>query len=144
MCHASVTSDCGSGTGSDHQHRIHEAEDRGIGADAEREGEDREDTEHFVRRQHAHAVAQVLPELFEQCPAPCRARVFTDDRQITQVQASRTTRLVDRHTVDPAILGFLVEMKLQFFLKIGFFPIASQEPHQLAQERGHGVSTPPD
>ena len=52
------------------QNRIHEAEDGGVGADAERERNGRDRGEQRIRSHGPQAIAQVLQELLPKCPGP--------------------------------------------------------------------------
>jgi hypothetical protein len=126
-----------------HQQRVHEAEDRRVRADAERQREDREKAERLVGDEHAHAVAQVLPELLDERPRPRRARVLAHDREVAEVASSGAASVVEGKTVGDALVGFLVEMELQFFLELGVLPATASQPAQFAQERVH-LSTPRD
>ncbi len=53
---------------------IHHAEDRGIGADAEREREDGEESEARRPQQGARTIAKILGEILQATPAPGIAR----------------------------------------------------------------------
>ena len=122
------------------QDRVHEAVDRRVGADPQRERERGQRREQAVLDHRPQAVAYVLRQLFEQDPGPQRARVLLQQRDITQVAARRPPSLVVGQPVGEAFICFLRQMELQLLAEIVFLAPPLQPPRELAKERGHRSS----
>ena len=68
------------------QDRIHEAVDRTIGSDAQREREQSESAENSIAEHCPHTVAEILDELFQQNPAPDGTSVLLHNCGISQFE----------------------------------------------------------
>ena len=81
------------------QDRLHEAEDRGVRADAEREREHRDGGPARRPAQQADALANVLGHCLERGEAPHLHLVFPDRRDVAELSKGRVARVVCRHAV---------------------------------------------
>jgi hypothetical protein len=119
------------------QDRIHEAVDRGVRTDAERQREHGKAGERPVVQHRAHGVPHILPELFEPGKRPDGAHVFLHQRQISQIAARGAFRFVPGQPVRFGSIGFFLEVKLQLFADLLFLTAARDPPTQFVKERIH-------
>ena len=91
------------GKRSQHDH-VEQAEDRGVGADAEGKGEDGDEGEARAGGEHAQAVAQVLREVLEGGLPAGGTDAVLDGVGAAHLNARRTGGLVGRHA--GAAFGF--------------------------------------
>ncbi len=114
------------------QHRVHDAEDRGVGADGETEDQHRRRREAPV----AHQAAEPLPCVaHERVPRAGPARVaacFLDLLDAAEQPPRLEPRLFPGQTARVQALGFAIEMQLQLFAEIGFASIAEDDRSQPA------------
>ena len=119
------------------QERIHEAIDRRVGSDAERQRQNRQHAERLVGCHRAKAVAAVLRQLFQPGPSPRGARLLLYQGDVSDVAARGAARFFAGQSLGLALFGFLIEMKLKFVAEILFLPAAVQQRSQLLKERAH-------
>ena len=123
------------------QHRVHDAEDRGVGADGEAEDQHRRRGEAPI----AHQAAEPLPRVaHERVPGPCPARVaavFLDLLDAAEQAARLEARLLARQAARLQALDLAIEMELQLFAQICFAAIAEDDRSQPAAQdvpQAHG------
>ncbi len=75
------------------QHRVDQAEDGGVGADPQREGQDGDGGESRIVAQHARGIAQVLQQVFDGGPAPSLARDLPPEGGAAELQVRRAVRV---------------------------------------------------
>ena len=116
------------------QHRVHEAEDRGVGADGEAEDQHRRRREPPI----AHEPAEPLPRIaHERVPGagPARIAAVLLDLLDGAEQASwLKARLVARQAAGLQALGLAFEMELQLFVQIRFAAAAENERSEPAAD----------
>ena len=123
------------------QDRVHEAVDRRVRADSERERHGGQQREHAVLEHRPQAVPDVLRQLLEQDPRPQRARVFPQERHVAKVAARGPSRLLFRQSVGLAFIRFLGKMELQLLAELVFLAPPLHPPCEFSKERGHRPSS---
>ena len=117
------------------QHRVHEAEDRGVGADGEAEDQHRRRREPPI----AHEPAEPLPRIAHQrVPGAAVPRASRQSSLICSTPPNRRhglkARLVARQAAGLQSLGLAFEMELQLFVQIRFAAAAENERSEPAAE----------
>ena len=116
---------------------VDDAEDRRRQPDAEGERDHSREGETRSARKRPGRVPKILTGLFQHDPAPRGARVLRDERDIAEVAPGRHSRLLVVQASRLALVGFLSQVEVQFFTKVGFFPAPPDPPTQLAKKHGH-------
>ncbi len=125
------------------QHAVDDAEDRGVGADAERQREHGDDREAGRARQSANRVARVLRELVQPLAAPHVARDFANGRDIAEVAARVATRVARRLAARDAVLHIHLEMRSNLGVQLGVSRAAALPPHGHTSSGAAGGSKSP-
>src|SRR5580692_10353302 len=107
---------------SSQHNRIDDAENRGVGADAEREREDGCGSESLVGRESAQRIAHVLREVVPKSPSPDAAALLAQQRGVAELALCQSFRTFLR--------GAQIQMQAHLFRQI-VFPLlaAKQLPH---------------
>src|SRR5262249_3923049 len=90
------------------QHRVHDGEDRGVGADAEREREDGDGREARPREQRPHGIANVAHEAIMQCGilnAACGIRNFLPSYSAFRISHSASLYSCRSTTIGSTVLA---------------------------------------
>ena len=121
------------------QDRVHEAVDGGVGSDAEREGQDGEDTESLAARHRAQRVAQVGSEGVEPGDDPD----FPGELAGPHGVAELPLRAHGGGFVSEALAAFLglehLAVEVHFLRQLFLEAVAAEEETQLVEEPGpHG------
>src|SRR6185503_1830008 len=95
------------------QHGVDHAEDRGGGADAQRQRETRGQRKSGYPAQAAHAVAEVPPRVFQEHQSNLIAREFLGGLDATKPDERLPSRLARRHAETSVLFDLLLEMKAQ-------------------------------
>ena len=133
------------------QHAVHDAEDRGVGADAERERDDRGERERRCGAKLSHRVADVVPEVVHDVAPPLRgfdvaidgadvaARVVEVSEFADGLSASRVGRVPER---DEGVDAH-VEMKAELLVDVvANLPRgAPRQSKEALSARGHAGSS---
>jgi hypothetical protein len=121
-----------------HPDRVHQLEDRGVGAGAEREREDGDDREGRVLQQDAHAIPKVLPCAVDEPERIHVVDVLTDVGPVAEPQMGLSPRFVCRHAAGDVVVDLVGQVVLQL-------PGAFLVPARTAEEAGpgHDASTAP-
>jgi hypothetical protein len=109
------------------QHRIHDAKDRGVDADSERERENRDRGKAGIFKQHADRVTNVLPKSFERGEGPKLAANFLQKRNIAEAAAGSGASFFGPGALGAIFLGTHGEMELQLFFQIAIEPSADDQ-----------------
>ena len=96
------------------QHGVDDAEDRGIGADAERQGQQDDGGVGRVLSQVAERESDVLRHHVDRAHAPRLATVVLDQGDAAEVLTGRVARRVGRHPAGDERLGLELEMVAEF------------------------------
>jgi hypothetical protein len=99
------------------QRRVDNREDGGVGADAERQGEQRRGRESRSAREHPHRIAEVLHQHVNRGNAALIAPGLGNLGGAAQRQAGRPRRLEIRQPARAMLLLQHVAMELQFFFQ---------------------------
>ena len=102
------------------QHRVHDAEDRGVGADGDAEDQHRRRREPPVAHEAPQSVSRIA---HERIPGTGPARIagrFLDLLDAAEQPPRLEARLLARQAGRLQTLGLAFEMELQFFVQIGF------------------------
>ncbi len=94
-------------------HRIQELEDRRVGADAERQRQNRDERERGIQTQQAQAMAHVLHDCFERGDGVHAIDLLADARRVAELAPRGEPRLVGRHAAGDVVVGFNGEMRLE-------------------------------
>ena len=106
-------------TGREREHYgVNQAEDGGIGADAERESEHDDDGEAGRKAQDAQTVADVLREALEPDDAPDFAGLFLHAGDIAEFAQGGVMRFFGRHAAVNVVLGFTGEVVADVLVEI--------------------------
>ncbi len=109
------------------QHRVHEAEDRGVGADGEAEDQHRRRGEAPIAHQAAEAVARVARQRVEGRRSARVAAGLLDLLDAAEQAHGLKARVFPRQAARLQTLGLAFEMELQLFVQIGFAAAAEDE-----------------
>jgi hypothetical protein len=122
-------------------HGVHELEDGRVGARAEREGEDGDGREGRIAAQQPRAVAQVLPEGFEEADRVHRVDLFADEGGVSEPAVGGGAGDVGAHPAGKVVVDFLREVRRQLARAL-VVPVAAAEeaghPHRVIPWRGGG------
>ncbi len=108
-------------------HGVHRLEDRGVGADAQREREERHEGEAGVEAQQPRAVAQVLPHGFEGGERVHAIDLFAHERDVAELAVRGGARVGRRHAARDVGVGLDLEVGLQLAGPLVVPPGAAQE-----------------
>ena len=100
------------------QHAVDDAEDRAIGADAERQRQHHHYCEAGILAQHAPRVAQVAPEIFDDIGASHIAAFLLNLGHATQLACGRAARFGGWHAGGQVLLRLLFQMETKFLCEI--------------------------
>src|SRR5690348_1705450 len=116
-------------------HRVDQAEDRRIGADAEGQRQDRYGCEPGVAAELAEAVAQILDQGFEPLEAPGGAHLFLDLRGVAEGAACGVGGFFRRSARGLLVFRFQFQMTAQFALKLRLALMTAEQAGQTNQAR---------
>ena len=116
------------------QHRVHDAEDRGVGADGEAEDQHRRRGEAPIAHQAAEAVARVARQRVEGRRPARVAAGFLDLLDAAEQAQCLEARVFPRQAARLQTLGLAFEMELQLFAQIGFAAVAEDERSEPAAD----------
>ena len=119
------------------QHRIDDAEDRGVRADAECERQHREGRERTRASHGAEGVAHVLCELFERHPPPGVAAGLAQQQFIAKAAAGRRARLFRARAGTAMLLLAQFAMQPHFFAQVEIEAPATEQHAQSAEKHSH-------
>ena len=108
--------------------RVHELENRRVGAGAERQGHYHNEREWRVLSQDPHAVAEVLPDRVQERNRVHLVDLLADPHRVPQLPLCRTAGFVRSHAAGDVVVDFVSEIILQLF-RAFFIPLrAAEEP----------------
>ena len=119
------------------QHRVDDAEDGRVRADAEREREHGDAGESRASAEHPRRMPRVVPELLQPRPSPRGGGVFRDQREAAKLASGRGASLIARQSSRGSLVGLLGQMELELVAKVGFLAPPIGQPPQLAQKSRH-------
>ena len=99
-------------------HRIHQAEDGSIRADAERERKQCDDDDAGAAQHRAQSVEHVLQEAFEPAPAPCDIATLTQEGRIAKAAMSRGSRVIRRDACFDLLLPAQLEVESHLLFEV--------------------------
>ena len=111
-----------------HADGIHQLEDGGIGAGAERECQDRDDREGRVLAQQPEAVAEVLPDGFNEAQGVHVVDLLADLRGVAEPPVRRHGGGLWRHAARDVVVDFVSEMGLELAGTLIVPAAAAEEP----------------
>ena len=109
------------------QQRVHQAEDRGVGADADGEDQDGDDGEAGVAAQRAEGVAQVVQERVHVRNSPGVAVEEARGLDAAQCQHGLAPRLFGAQAAPAMVFGGHLEMARQLLFEIAIEAVAADE-----------------
>ncbi len=95
-------------------HRVEQVEDGGVGADAEREAQNRYGEEARFETKEAKGVAQILPERFEKTDGVPAVGSLLSCGNIAEFAARREGGFPRMHAARDIVVDFVLEMGLDF------------------------------
>ena len=116
---------------------VKDREQRGIGADAQRQSRDRDERENRVLAQATNRDSDVLPQLIDGARDPHVAHVLDGKRHVAYGPLARPRRGVGREAVTLERVLTMSAVRLYLVTKIGVVTRATEEVHQAAKERAH-------
>ncbi len=115
------------GNGSGRNSAVHQAEDRGVGADADGEDEDGDERRSRVAAQRAEGVAQVVQE---RCPSEELPGVAVEEARgldAAQCQHGLAPRLFGAQAAPAMVFGGHLQMARQLLFEIAIEAVAANE-----------------
>jgi hypothetical protein len=106
------------------QDGVHDTEDRGVGPDAEGEGQDHCGREAPRRAQAPEAVPDVLEDVFEEAHAPRLAAFLLDPLEAAQAHEREPPRFVGRNPAAEVFLGLHLEVEAELVIHPLLEPVA--------------------
>ena len=106
------------------QHSIHQAENRGVRADAQRQSQRRNHCEPRIFPQRARGIAQILQQIFQPRPRPLIVRHVLNHACVAQLAPRRRVRLRRRFSARLAVPRRHLQMARDFFIQFVFAPLA--------------------
>ena len=101
-----------------HQNRVQHREDRGVGADAQSERDDRDEGETGRAAEQTHAVSHILREPFEPLPAPHLACGLRDKADVAELAPRRRLGLLGGLPALQAVADRPPQVVLDFVVEI--------------------------
>src|SRR4029434_5723477 len=92
---------------------VEQLEDRGVGADAERERQDGDDREAGGQAQQPQAVPQIAPYAVDKADGIHLIDLLSDQRRIPQLALRRRARGGRRHAARDVLVGLHHQMRLE-------------------------------
>ena len=105
------------------QNSVDDAEDGGVRADAESEGENRNRGEAEILAHHAERVTRVGDESFEPEAAALLAAIFLDAFYRAELQRRLASRFIGRHSCGDVGGGLLLDVETQLVVFASCSPI---------------------
>ena len=102
------------------QNRVDGGEDRGRGADAERQREDGYGRESGTLTKRAYGIAKITPKSIEPEERPAIATLFLHLLDPAEAAPSRMARFLGTHPVLDVVLGLHCKMQAKFFVEFLF------------------------
>ena len=125
------------------QDAANDAEDRGVGADPERQGENRDEREGRVVAEGSDGILQIGADALDPGKPALGANGFRSLGEPPRCQQSLTARLGGVHSA-PDVLGDLhFEVGFELFPEFAFLVIPGEDPEQSSEQRAkhsHEVS----
>ncbi|SPE23707.1 hypothetical protein SBA3_1020006 [Candidatus Sulfopaludibacter sp. SbA3] len=106
------------------QDRMQQAEDRGIGADAECQGEDCQSRRTGIPGQHPHAKTKILPECVRPPPAAGFVKSLFRPRHIAEAAPSGAPGLLLAQAFLSEVVNLQLQMCLNFVPEVTRLPFA--------------------
>jgi hypothetical protein len=122
------------------QQRVGHVENHEVGADTERESRDRHQHEAWTSGQHAVAVAEIPPDLFEPCAPPDIPDGILHLIGATEFQPGSATRRRLVHAVRHMLFNKQFEVRTNFLVEIPFdVPLEKQIAGKTTEKRHIGL-----
>ncbi len=118
------------------EHRVHDAEDGGVGSDAQSKREDGGEGEAGTLAHGAQAEAEIAEEAIQPGPAAVEVEALLSGTDIAESATSLEGSFVGRDAFLAKIVGFKLEVGADFFGKIGFAAATAMEHDQTSSFRG--------
>ena len=106
---------------------VHDAEDGGVCADAEGEGENRNRGEAGIFAHHAQGVSRVGDESFEPEAAALLAAIFLHAFHCAELQRRLASRFLGRHSRGDIGGGLLLDVETQLVVRV-LLPFFARKP----------------
>ena len=118
---------------------VDDAEDRRVGADAERHRHQDRASEPAVSREHAHGDAKVLRERVQHAHAERVAAGILDVRDAAEALERPSARLAGIDALPDELRGLEREVALDLLVHVGFNPPTPHHQSERRPERAHSV-----
>jgi hypothetical protein len=120
------------------QNRVHEGDDRGIGADPDGERDNRHDGEAPRTQERAEGVADVAPEILQPRQRALIALPLDRLRHSAGAHAGCSCRGLGRQAAAPLVLGRQLEVRPQLVLEVGVRSRPADRRPQAREPLAHG------
>ena len=114
------------------QHRVDHAEDRGVGADAERQRQHRHGREGGIARQREQRVAQIARQVLEPGPPGLVVQGVHRVRDAPGPERGRPYRVGGRAGAPPCVLGGELQVEPELLLPLGPRPPPAERSPEAA------------
>ena len=121
------------------QHAAHDAEDRGVGADAEREGHDHDGCERGRMPQRAHGILDVSRQALQPRQAALVAHGFHGLGHAAGRKKCLTARVLGRHAAADELSRLHLQMRLHFRAQVVIGAVLVEDARN-AREQGADLS----
>src|SRR5215469_8964180 len=125
------------------KHSVDDAEDGGVGADAQRERQNGDGGEARTLAEHAGGIAQVLRGLVQEAPAARLAALLLERLEVTEFDSCAPRGLRAVHAGPDKIIGVERKMVTEFLVHVAFLLIAMDRAAQDGPEFGKGAHSYP-
>src|SRR5262249_38193337 len=116
------------------QHRVNNTEDGGVGPNAQRQRQDRNQGKERVLDKQARAMATILPDRFEPSAAAHVVTLFFNPRQIAETSFSAPSRFIRRHAAPDVLLHAHVHVELQLVCDLPVDRFGAPQPPNPAEK----------
>ena len=123
-------------------HGVHQAEDGGVGADAERERQQRHEGDARAAEHRAQSIEHILQKPFEPAPPPGRVTALTQECRIPKAPIGGRFCAVRRDTRLYLLLPSQIQMKLHLVFEVLCQPLAVEQHTDAPYEFSEPVHRP--
>jgi hypothetical protein len=109
------------------QHRVDQAEDRGVGADTQSQRNQGYDGKAGAPPEHTEPESQVLPQIVDDAESARVPASFLDQFHSAEGPQSRGASLLAIHAGPHVVLDLSFEMKAQLLVHLGFEPAFTEQ-----------------
>ena len=118
------------------QHRVDQAEDRGVGADTKGQRDHGDDGKAGAPPEHTEPVSQVSPQIVNDAESARVPTFFLDQLDASEGTQSRVARLLRRHARLDVVLDLSFDMEAQLLVHVAVEVRPEEQRPETSQECG--------